>query len=64
MAVRAFRASCVFILPLPTSKHSAPLPLLHLLSRASLFRWVPPHKAPDVSAQQFHWWIQLVARSN
>lgn len=50
MAVWVFRASCLFILPLATSKSSAPLPLLHLISRASLFRRVPPHKAPDVSA--------------
>lgn len=48
VAVWVFRASCPCILPLSTPKPS----LLHLFPRASLLRWAPPHKAPDVSAQQ------------
>lgn len=59
MAVWAFRAFSLCIFPLSTSKPSTPFPSLCLLSRASLFRWVPPHKAV-----RSHWWIQLAPHSN
>lgn len=64
MTVWELRVSCLFILPLWTSKPSASLPLCYLLSRASLFRLVPPHKARMSLHSSllggFSWWLVLI----